>query len=101
LWTSADRSRRGVLALGESRAVVAFAATVVAVTALAVAVVAVIALAVACDRGIPSLMLSPCCWQQRGKAGTTTGDELILQGVIFTSVEFKIDNLKVAVYSKY
>jgi hypothetical protein len=50
--------------------VIAFAASVVAVTALAVAV----AVAVACDKGIPSLMLSPCCWQQTGKAGTTTGD---------------------------
>jgi hypothetical protein len=76
--------------------VVAFAATVVAVTALAVAVavavavVAVIAVAVAvavgvavaCDKGIPSLMLSPCCWQQRRKAGTT-GDKLILQSSYF------------------
>jgi hypothetical protein len=79
LWTSADRSRRGVLAPGESRVVVAFAAAVVAVTALAVAVTAlavavIVGAAVACDKGIPWLMLSPCCWQQRGKAGTTTGD---------------------------
>ncbi len=92
MLTSAGRSRRGVRALGESRAVVVFAATVVAVTALdvavAVAVVAVIALAlavavaVACDKGIPSLMLSPCCWQQRRKAGTT-GDKLILYSPYF------------------